>query len=82
MYNVAGDRLTSQNGKQNCASWSDDMSQSVTQTLIYSRDTQAIIHTIQPVTLCRVPAPPGKSWIFLSKIPGHGKFWKNIPAFF
>jgi len=26
----------------------------------------------------RVPTPPGKSWIFFFKIPGPGKFWKNI----
>jgi len=24
----------------------------------------------------RVPTPPGKSWIFLLKIPGSGKSWK------
>ena len=24
----------------------------------------------------RVPTPPGKSWIFLFKIPGPGKSWK------
>jgi len=26
--------------------------------------------------LCRVPTPPGKSWIFFLKIPGPGKSWK------
>ena len=32
----------------------------------------------EAVTVCRVPTPPEKSWIFSLKIPGPGKSWESI----
>jgi len=30
------------------------------------------------IVIYRVSTPPGKSWIFLLKIPGFGKSWKIL----